>query len=351
MNIKEIASLLGISTTTVSNVIHGKTKEVSVSTIQRVEKALKEYNYVPNMSARNLAQNESKIIGVALRSNKNKYSNALKDPYMGEFIGGVEKYIRQSGYFMMLYISEDIEEIIRQVSLWNVDGLILLGIIGEEWRKIKKRYKKPTLFVDSYFDKEIRTLVNVGVNDFQGMYQMGKYLVSMGHRKIAFFSDNLFGVDLERVLGLQKALVEEGITFDISRDTILHFLNADKEKESYQEACERAVDYTAICCASDYYAVALIYALQEHGIRVPQDISVTGFDDNYLAKMMRPALTTMHQNLDEKSMVAVSNLLGLIKAKGDILPGHFSKMLDAVLVTRDSVKNCNLILSNKSSDT
>lgn len=92
ITIKEIAQMLGMSTTTVSNVIHGKTKEVSQATIEKVEAALEEYNYIPNISARNLAQNESKIIGVAMRSRKDKYDdNALKDPFTGELIGGIEK--------------------------------------------------------------------------------------------------------------------------------------------------------------------------------------------------------------------------------------------------------------------
>ncbi len=337
MNIKEIAKMLGVSTTTVSNVIHGKTKEVSAVTIKRVEETLKEYNYIPNISARNLAQNESKIIGVAMRSNKNKFSNALKDPFVGEFIGGLEKYIRESGYFMMLYISEDIDEIIRHISLWNVDGLILLGIIGEEWKKIRKRYQKPTVFVDCYFDKEIRTLVNVGLDDFGGMYRMGKYLMHMGHKNIAFFSDNLFGVDLERALGLQKALVEEGIRFDLNKDVILHRLDSDKNNENYEDACDRAGEYTAICCASDYYAVSLILELQKRGICVPEDISVTGFDDNFLAKIVRPSLTTVHQDMEQKSGYAVEKLLEIIGAKEEIIPDRFSIMLEPELVIRDSV--------------
>lgn len=346
MNIKEIAKLLGISTTTVSNVIHGKTREVSATTILKVEEALEKYNYIPNITARNLAQNESKIIGVAMRSNKNKYSNALKDPFVGEFIGGVEKYIRQSGYFMMLYISEDIEEIIRHISLWNVDGLILLGIIGEEWKKLEQRHKKPTVFIDSYFDKEIKTLVNIGLNDFEGTYRIGKYLISMGHRKIAFFSDNMFGVDLERVMGLKKALDEEGVDFDLCRDVIIHRLDEDKEKESYESCCERAKSYTAICCASDFYAVRMIKELQSRGMHVPNDISVTGFDDNLLARIVSPALTTVHQDLDLKSKYAVEALLQLIASKDERDLGKYSKMLDATPVIRESVRN----LSEKSKD-
>ena len=128
ITIKEIASRLGLSTTTVSNVIHGKTKEVSAETIARVQKFLEEVEYVPNINARNLAQGQSKIIGVVLKTLDFRlwYSdNILSDPFVAEMIGGIERAVREAGYYMMLYISDDIAEIIQHISIWNVDGLIL----------------------------------------------------------------------------------------------------------------------------------------------------------------------------------------------------------------------------------
>lgn len=84
ITIKDMAEMLGISTTTVSNVIHGKTSEVSQKTVERVEKLLEEYEYVPNISARSLTQNCSNIIGVALKCRKDKYTNLIMDPFFGE---------------------------------------------------------------------------------------------------------------------------------------------------------------------------------------------------------------------------------------------------------------------------
>ena len=97
ITIKEIASRLGLSTTTVSNVIHGKTKEVSAETIARVQKFLEEVEYVPNINARNLAQGQSKIIGVVLKTLDFRlwYSdNILSDPFVAEMIGGIERAVR-----------------------------------------------------------------------------------------------------------------------------------------------------------------------------------------------------------------------------------------------------------------
>ena len=105
ITIKELADILGMSTTTVSNVIHGKTREVSQGTIERVEQALQQYDYVPNISARNLAQNKSKIIGLAMKARQDKYTNFIKDPFVSELVGGIEKTVRRLGYFMMTQTS------------------------------------------------------------------------------------------------------------------------------------------------------------------------------------------------------------------------------------------------------
>ena len=115
--------MLGISTTTVSNVINGKTSEVSQKTAEKVQKLLDEYDYVPNMNAKNLAQNHSRLIGIVLKRKKDKYDNIFTDPFHGELLGSLEAAIRERGYYMMLYTSEDIDEIVRNVVSWNTEGL------------------------------------------------------------------------------------------------------------------------------------------------------------------------------------------------------------------------------------
>lgn len=122
ITIKEMAEMLGISTTTVSNVINGKTSEVSQKTAEKVQKLLDEYDYVPNMNAKNLAQNHSRLIGIVLKRRKDKYENIFTDPFHGELLGALESAIREQGYYMMIYISEDIEEIVRNIVGWNTEG-------------------------------------------------------------------------------------------------------------------------------------------------------------------------------------------------------------------------------------
>ena len=172
ITIKEIASKLGLSTTTVSNVIHGKTKEVSADTIERVQKFLEEVEYVPNINARNLAQGQSKIIGVVLKSLEFRLwhsDNILSDPFVSEMIGGIEKAVREAGYYMMLYISDDIAEIIQHISIWNVDGLILFCMMDDDANRVAAKYHKPMVCIDTYSTEKSDDFINVGLDDEQGV--------------------------------------------------------------------------------------------------------------------------------------------------------------------------------------
>lgn len=329
--------MLGISTTTINNVIHGKTGEVSKATIEKVQKMLEEYEYVPNMNARNLAKNKSKIIGVAMKARKEKYDNALKDSYFGELIGAIEKSIRESEYFMMLYVSDDLREILKYVSTWNVDGLILLGMLGDDCIMLKKKFKNPMVFIDSYFCQDVMEYVNVGLEDTKGSYEITKYLLQCGHRKIAYLADNCIGVDQERLIGYKMAIEEYGISYQ-EED---FFLISPGEKEitsSFAEIYRNASQYTAIFCSSDYYAAFIINYLKDQGKNIPEDISVVGFDDNHYAQLVRPALTTVHQDVAQKGEIAVEKLLALIQ--GETIE-ESKIILPVKLVIRDSVKKIN----------
>ena len=333
ITIKEIAKQLNMSTTTVSNVIHGKTGEVSDATIKIVEDYLKKVDYVPNINARNLAQNESKIIGVALKARADKYENLLMDPFVSELIGGIEESIRNAGYFMMLYISRDTAEIMRHVSTWNVDGLLLFGMIGDDGIRVSERYKKPIVCIDTYSIEGLKHFTNVGLDDDKGCFEMVDYMIKQGHRKIAFLSDNLNGVDFARFSGYKRALEKNNIEF--SDDCFFKIKpRSDEITESLNEICERASSFDAVMCVSDLYAVQLMTALSDRGVKVPDDISIAGFDDTILGQLHRPSLSTVHQDVKEKGVVATDILLRRIK--GENVPKQIQ--LPTRLIIRDTIK-------------
>ena len=336
ITIKEIAAKLGLSTTTVSNVINGKTGEVSPDTIAKVQNFLDEVGYVPNFTARNLARNSSHIIGLVLKTQNYKFENILSDPFVSEMVGGIEEAVRSAGYMLMIYISDDIAEILNKVSAWNADGLILFCMLDDDGIRVSEKYKKPVVCIDTYSDEKMN-YVNIGLEDEQGGYEAARYLISQGHRRIAFLSDNRVGVDLMRFRGYRRALSEAGIEYS---DRNFFLLNPEKAAlaASLRRLCKKAADYTAIFCTSDLYAALFTGVLIDHGIRVPDDISIVGFDDNKCSRMIRPALTTIHQDAPYKGRLAAETLIGLIEGKASD-PQNI--VLKPYLVVRDSVRKIN----------
>lgn len=339
ITIKEIAAQLGLSTTTVSNVIHGKTGEVSPETIGRVRSFLEEVEYVPNISARNLAQNRSKIIGVVLKAWERKYENIFRDPFVAEMIGGIEKAIREQGYFMMLYISDDIAEILQYVSTWNADGLILFCMLDDDALRVRKKYRKPIVCIDTYIDKQTEAafgdfFLNVGLDDQKGACEAVRYLTQQGHKRIGFLSDNRVGVDLARFRGYRKALEEAGIEYS-DRNFFMLYYEKNVMDANFAQLAEKARDFTAVFCCSDLYAVMLTEACAARGIKVPEDLSVVGFDDNIYSRLCRPPLTTMHQDAEYKGHLAAMKLIDMIRGS---VPGEKEITLTSALVIRESVR-------------
>lgn len=335
ITIKKIAEILGVSPTTVSNVIHGKTKEVSRETIEKVNAAVEAYHYIPNMGARMLAQNYSKIIGVVIRYNISEERNALKDPFTGQLVTALTEEIRKAGYYMMLYVTSDANEVLRLTLTWNVDGLIVVGVHAADCQAIQKHTDKPVVFIDSFFYDDGITYYNVGEKDREAGYEMTRYLISRGHRRIAFLSDNKIGVDEERWSGYYQAQLDAGIPY--SEENFI-YLNAEDNKleESLNQLLKRKNEFTALFFASDYYAMKGIHFLQDHAVSIPEQLSVVGFDDNIFGRNMRPALTTVHQDPEMKGKLACRMLIRLIAGED---PGMHSANVPTRIVIRDTVKD------------
>lgn len=342
ITIKEIASTLGVSTTTVSNVIHGKTKEVSPQTVEKVKDYLREVHYVPNINARNLAQNRSKIIGVVLMLYAYNDVNIFKDPFVSELIGALESSISDAGYFMMLYISDDADQVINYISTWNVDGIVMFAINDEAGLKVSRHYKKPIVFIDSYVENERKSrntkapFVNIAINDEEAVYEAVQYLISRGHKKIAFLSRNMMGTDKLRYRGYLRAMDDAGFKAGDEDAIIARSNNCDETESVYEKLTGKASRYTAVFCCSDTSAVLLINALEKKGIHVPEDISIIGFDDNAAAQLSRPALTTIRQDINLKGKKAVKSLLSMIN--GTVFASQ-NIVLGTKLIERGSVRD------------
>ena len=125
--IKEIAQRAGVSTTTVSNVIHGKTKKVSPANIQKIENLIREMGYVQKMGLRVLNKEKSQLIAVVINYHKDFKDSIIGDPFYGKIIGFIEKYVQELGYYLMLYSAKDTDKIFQMVTGWDVDGVIAIS--------------------------------------------------------------------------------------------------------------------------------------------------------------------------------------------------------------------------------
>lgn len=310
VTIRDIAKATGVSATTVSNVIHGRANRVSAETIQNINNAIKELGYVPNMSARSLVSNSSKVIGfvnhVMIRDN----TNFMEDPFHSAAIGAIEAALRENGYYLMLRTVENSEELVTFLQNWNVDGLFFTGIFRDKFFDSLQGLNIPVVFIDSYV--RIPQFCNVGLEDFTGSYNATHYLIEKGHRRIAFASPNIKdgGVLQERFLGYKAALAEASIPFDKSL-----IFQQEMDIASCKIVSNEIVkhpDITGLVVSADLMAAGIMAGLKENGLSVPDDISIVGFDDISLAQLVSPPLTTIRQDMNLKGRLAVDFMLQLL---------------------------------------
>lgn len=334
IRIKDIADRAGVSPTTVSNVIHGKTGRVSKATVEKINRILKEMEYVPSISARMLANNSSGLIGVALGFMKKGNASSFEDPFVSAMLGNLEYQIREHGYYMMLVARHEQDDLMQQALGWNFDGMIAMALKEKEIAELSERLGKPLVTIDQYLPPELGVR-SITMDDRGGAYQMSQYLIGKGHKKFLFLSDCDLGVDHYRWLGVRQAMEEAGIEDFESRHIVIPW-NPEQREKAYEEMLPFFKKQTALFFSSDYYALEASNFLQNRGIKVPEEISIAGFDDVTYATLARPKLTTVHQMVDGKARRAVEVLMHLIQdepVQKDI------PLLPTTLVERESVRD------------
>lgn len=327
VRIVDIAEELGVSTATVSNVIHGKTGKISDETVHRVQELLEKRQYIPSMAGILLAQNDSRIIGVVVNDHEKYEAHVLEDAFIASSLNYLSGEIERAGYFMMVKVTKEWNQITRFASMWNMAGLVVIGFCEQDYKKLRNSMHIPFVVYDGYFEEPGR-ICNLAIDNYDGGYQMGAYLRSLGHKKALCISDNDICMDMERFKGFQAAMKEEGA------DLMLVPMIKKERRKFYQEQLQRITGYSAVFAVSDYYAADLIWFLKEQNIRVPEDISVAGFDDCPLCEQMNPGLTTIRQNGAKRAQLALSLLEELRQGKKE----GCTITLPVELVKRQSVR-------------
>lgn len=332
IRIRDIAESLGVSTATVSNVIHGKTQRVSEATIQRVQEALEEHHYIPSMAGILLAQNDSKIIGVFLNDHEKYEGHTLEDAFIASSLNHLSAKIEENGQFMMVKQTKNPDEILKFASMWNMDGVIIIGFCYQDYLYLRSHTHIPFVVYDGFCQKAER-FVNITIDNFDGGRQVGSYFRALGHKAALCLSDNDIGVDHQRIQGFREGFG--------SGELLLVPMHKQQRQAFYEKALPRLRQVTAVFAVSDAYAVDLIQFLNRRGISVPGEISVAGFDDIPLCQQLFPPLTTVRQDGALRAKIALESLQKL--AAGE--PVDTSITLPVTLVERESTRS--LLLDGK----
>lgn len=321
IRICDIAEELGLSTATVSNVIHGKTKKISDETVRRVQALIEERQYIPSMAGILLAQNNSRIIGIIVNNHEKYESHVLEDPFIASSLNYLSLEIEKAGQFMMVKVTDNVKEIIKFASMWNLDGMVLIGFCEQDYKNIREMIHIPFVIYDGYFGKTER-VCNLMIDNYDGGFQVGRYFRKLGHQKVLYIADNKICMDLERYEGFRDGFKNPEISpapdlplkSPASQNTShkTDFLQIPMPQHErrlfYQNKLEKLKSYTAIFAASDYYAVELMFFLLEQNVRVPEDVSIAGFDDNPICRQVLPALTSVKQDNALRARLAVEKL-------------------------------------------
>ncbi len=305
--IYDVAREAGVSYSTVSRTLTGF-EFVKPSTREKVLRAAEKLGYVPNQQARSLAGGRSNLIGVLVPG--------LSDGYVGEILRGVDEALAESNYNLILYTTHRYQgkESTYAATIMNsgVDGLLLVvPLISTPYLEVLYKQDFPYVVIDQT-DKTQKGSVVSGTN-WQGAYEATQYLIELGHHRIGFIA-GLAGLNsaTERLAGYAAALSDHGIPLDEA-------LIADgsfKEQVGYT-AAEKLLSLpdipTAIFAANDLSAFGALEAIRQHGLSVPDDISLVGFDDVPQASMIYPKLTTVRQPLAQMGREAVNILLHQIE--------------------------------------
>ena len=335
VTIEDIAREAGVSATTVSNVIHGRTNKVSAYTVDLINEIIRERGYVPNLSARAMKTRSSKVVALINHLESRDQEKFMSDPFFMDLTSAVEKALRERGYFLMIRAISESEDLLAFLRNWNVEGVFMPGLFEDEpFYQTLLDLKLPVVLTDSYVSA-LGHMTNIGLQDFEGGRIATEHLVQNGHKRIVFAGPKVKpgGVVEQRLLGYKQALADNGIPFDPSLVYECEF--STTKMMELGGALAKREDITAVFATADILAAGIMSGLQQAGRMVPRDISIVGFDDINWARMTMPMLTTVHQDAVKKGRLAAECMIQLLEGETNQLQ---NRVLPVQLVERHSVR-------------
>lgn len=323
ITLQDIATEAGVSMTAASMYLNGKAKKYKIAdaTCKRIEEAIKKNNFVPNVLARAIASKKTLMIGVI--------TDGIENSFWANILEGIEEVIVKNNYHMLLSTSKynyaSKEEMFTFMNSKGVDGFIFSPVVRREektpdWKFVYKiAEKKPVISLTIPF----KGLPSVYNDNVEGGRLAAQYLMNKGHRKIAYigFPNSVY----QRYEGFRKELCRNGIEAPVYR-TVDDFIREAKI-------------HTAVFCSSDFVLLELYGKAAENGIKIPDDLSVIGYDNMDFLKFLSPRPASVHQYKKELGISAAELLMEVLKKKYSPENPPIEKVFSPFLPEGQSVKN------------
>ena len=308
VSLRTLGEYLNLSPATISLVLNNApgVRSIPQETRDRVIAAAAKFEYRPSFYARSLRKRQSFSVGVLVPD--------LNDTYVAQVLAGVEEYLVEEGYFYLTACHRRkpdlIEEYPRLLMDRSVEGLIVIDTV------LTHKMKLPVVSVAGH--RIVEGVTNVVLDQRRAAELSLRHLYKLGHRKIAFMRGGSHSSDADDRWECLMAVARE-LKLEVPPELTLQLMILSSTPElgfvPASELLRRGVHFTALICFNDVAAIGAIRAFMDHGLRVPQDISVVGFDDIEGASYHNPSLTTIRQTLNQIGVVASRILLQRIRGQ------------------------------------
>jgi LacI family transcriptional regulator len=333
LNIKDIAKIAGVGVATVSRVLNNHT-DVKEETRHKVLEIMEQYNYIPNNSARNLKRSTSNNIGVLVKG--------IHNPFFSKMIKSIEEEIDKEGYSMILHYNEsnnnDIDAAVELIKEKKLKGLICLGGDFEDLDKQEiVNLKTPIVLASTYIiEKANKALFSsVIIENEKAAFKAVDYIASLGHKKIGIITtgeeDRTIGK--LRFEGYKKALKGNNIEYNEKFVEIGEY-TFESGFDAMNKLIKKQLGITAVFATTDIMAIGASKAILSNGLKIPEDISVVGFDGIDYSMYFHPSITTIVQPVEEMGKKSIDLLFDLLKNKNN----HQHIILETELQERESCR-------------
>ena len=318
--IKEIAARCGCSAATVSKALHGM-PDIGAETKKRIQKVAREMGYVPNSAARTLRTNRSQTIGLLLFL---RGTSVWEHEYFAQIAAGIHSVTEPAGYDLCP-VSSDQKGIagfyLDYCAHRGYDGVIIMSA-GFEEPGLRQMVESqiPMVTIDYSFPQ----LCSVEADNRYGMQEMVRYIIGCGHQRIAFIHGEDSTVTRTRLAAFREACAKHGVHVPPEYIKPSAYRSVEGSARATQELLALPQRPTCIIFPDDYAYIGGRNVILDAGLRIPEDISVAGYDGIPLAELVRPKLTTVSQNAREIGVRTGQLMLKTIHAKGAFTPDHIT---------------------------